>query len=92
MDDIRNPIASVGPLLTIEQAASLVGLAPTTLRDKVTRGEVPHLRLHRVKGVRFTEQHLVAMLDACQVGVGDRFQRGRTQASSGQRPGARGPP
>lgn len=43
---------------TVEEASAILGWAPTTLRDKVTHGKVPHLRLHVRKGVRFTSDHL----------------------------------
>lgn len=46
------------PLYAIAEAASLLGIAPTTLRDRVTAGRVPHVRLHARKGVRFTADQI----------------------------------
>jgi hypothetical protein len=46
------------PEYTLREAAALLGCAWTTLRDKCTRGEVPHHRRHRVKGIYFTEADL----------------------------------
>lgn len=43
---------------TITEAAALIGLAPTTLRDKVTAYEVPHHRYGNVKGVYFTPEDI----------------------------------
>ncbi len=42
----------------MEEAAARLGFAPLTLRDKVTRGEVPHHRSGRLKGVYFTQEDL----------------------------------
>jgi hypothetical protein len=39
---------------TVAEAAQLLGIAPTTLRDRCTRREVPHHRRHTVKGVYLT--------------------------------------
>lgn len=46
------------PLYAVAEAAALLGLAPTTLRDRVTAGLVPHVRLHTRKGVRFTADQI----------------------------------
>jgi len=40
---------------TLPEAAEQLGWAPTTLRDKCGRYEVPHHRRHNVKGIYFTE-------------------------------------
>jgi hypothetical protein len=45
-------------LYGVAEAATLLGLAPTTLRDRVTAGLVPHMRLHTRKGVRFTADQI----------------------------------
>lgn len=47
---------------TIDQAAEHLGCSRWTLRDQVTRGEVPHHRSGRVKGVYFTQDDLDAIL------------------------------
>lgn len=56
LDDVSE--GQVERRYTVAEAAAILGWAPTTLRDKVTRGSVPHLRLHVRKGVRFTPVHL----------------------------------
>lgn len=43
---------------TIAEAAEHLNCSPWTLRDRVTRGEVPHHRRGRVKGVYFTREDL----------------------------------
>jgi excisionase family DNA binding protein len=51
--------------MTIAEAAEYLGISPYTLRDKVTRGEVPHTRiLGNRHGVRFTATHLAAIVAA----------------------------
>lgn len=50
------------PTFTIPQAATLVRCAPTTLRDRCTRGEVPHHRRHRVRGIYFTQLDIEAII------------------------------
>lgn len=60
----RNP-RTVTVMMTEEatynmaQAARILHCSPWTLRDRVTRGEVPHHRSGRVKGVYFTEEDLL---------------------------------
>lgn len=57
-----------GKWLDIEQFAELVGLAPKTIRDMVTRGEIPHRRPGRdkVRGpVRFTSDDVKAFEEQC---------------------------
>lgn len=44
--------------MTISEAAEYLECSPWTLRDQVTRGEVPHHRRGRVKGVYFTREDL----------------------------------
>lgn len=46
----------------MEEAAARLGYAPSTLRDKVTRHEVPHHRSGRLKGVYFTQEDLDKIL------------------------------
>jgi len=51
-----------GPvLLTAHQAALLLGLRESTLRDHTRRGLVPHLRIGRL--LRYREADLLAWLD-----------------------------
>lgn len=59
---------------TIKEAAERLGCPWTTLRDKVTRGTVPHHRLHGVTGVRFTEADLEAIEAMTAVPVGTRYR------------------
>lgn len=51
-----------GPLRNIAEAAEFLGIPPSTLRDKVTARLVPHTRIGR--HVRFTEEHLAAIIAA----------------------------
>ena len=46
------------PTFTIAEAAQALGCSPWTLRDRVSRGEVPHHRRGKVKGVYFTPEDL----------------------------------
>jgi excisionase family DNA binding protein len=46
----------------MEEAADRLGCSPYTLRDRVTRGEVPHHRSGRRKGVYFTQEDLDEIL------------------------------
>lgn len=46
----------------MEEAAARLGCSPYTLRDRVTRGEVPHHRAGRRKGVYFTQEDLDEIL------------------------------
>lgn len=46
--------------LTTEGLAELVGLAPTTVRDMVTKRAIPHTRLGP-KTVRFTPEDVAAI-------------------------------
>jgi excisionase family DNA binding protein len=52
----------MSPLYTIGEAAELLNVPFTWLRDKVTAREVPHTRLGR--HVRFTQTHLSAIIAA----------------------------
>jgi excisionase family DNA binding protein len=47
---------------SIDEAAARLGCSPLTLRDKVTRREVPHRRSGRLKGVYFTQEDLDKIL------------------------------
>lgn len=49
---------------TVDEAAEVLGISPLTLRDWVSRREVPHHRRGRVKGIYFTEGDLDEILDA----------------------------
>ena len=51
-------------LLTIDQAAALLNVPRSWLRDKVTTRQVPHLRLGR--HVRFTPEHLQRIIAASE--------------------------
>jgi excisionase family DNA binding protein len=65
---LRSPGMAGGPMIrlyTIREAAELLNVPFTWLRDKVTARQVPHTRLGR--HVRFTEAHLAKI-----VAEGDR--------------------
>ena len=47
----------------LDEAAEALGISRWTLRDWVSRHEVPHRRRGRVKGVYFTEDDLAEILD-----------------------------
>jgi hypothetical protein len=49
---------------TLDQAAAYLGRSRWTLRDQVTRGEVPHRRRGRVRGIYFTQGDLDQILAA----------------------------
>ena len=49
---------------TLDEAAEVLGISPFTLRDWVSRREVPHHRRCKVKGIYFTESDLEEILDA----------------------------
>ncbi len=49
-------------LLSIKDAAQVLAIPETTLRDKVTAGQVPHTRIGR--HVRFTLRHLELIVEA----------------------------
>jgi len=61
---------------SMEEAATLLRCSRFTLRDRVTRGEVPHHRTGRRKGVYFTQEDL----DAILAGQGRPVGPGRTHA------------
>jgi excisionase family DNA binding protein len=46
-------------LYTIDEATEVLRCRRSWLRDQVTAGTVPHLRLGKVKGVRFTADDLM---------------------------------
>lgn len=48
---------------TLDEAAEALGISRWTLRDWVSRHEVPHRRRGRVNGVYFTEDDLAEILD-----------------------------
>ena len=48
----------------LDEAAEALGISRWTLRDWVSRHEVPHRRRGRVKGVYFTESDLADILDS----------------------------
>ncbi len=56
--------AAIERLLTIKDAALVLAIPETTLRDKVTARHVPHTRIGR--HVRFTPEHLQAIISAGQ--------------------------
>ncbi|WP_315503670.1 helix-turn-helix domain-containing protein [Actinomyces radicidentis] len=59
---------SLTPLLTLEEAASLVGLSASTLRKRAQAGQVPHLKPGgRNAPIRFTEDQVIAIRDAYTV-------------------------
>lgn len=67
MDDIVGNMRTVGQVDTdrtysVAEAASILRCSPATLRDRVTRREVPHHRSGRLKGVYFTEGDLEQIL------------------------------
>ena len=49
---------------SIDEAAEVLGCSRWTLRDRVSRSEVPHHRRGRVKGVYFTETDLNEILES----------------------------
>ena len=65
---------------TIDEAAAWLGYSPLTLRDQVTRREVPHHRRGKVKGVYFTRDDLDQIRSS---------QARPAQAATGVRKGAR---
>lgn len=69
-------------LLTIAEAAVVLNVPFTWLRDKVTAREVPHTRLGR--HVRFTAEHLDQIIRD-----GEQRSRGERVDSSGLSPLAR---
>lgn len=56
----------MGRLYTIDEAASVLNVPRTWVRDKVTAGAVPHTRLGR--HVRFTDAHLAQIVAAGERG------------------------
>jgi excisionase family DNA binding protein len=53
---------SVNRHYTIDEAAEILGVPRTWVRDKVTNRKIPHTRIG--KHVRFTDEHLQAISDA----------------------------
>lgn len=66
---------------SLDEAAEVLGCSRWTLRDWVTRGEVPHRRVGRVKGVYFTDEDLAAIRAARA-----RPVTARTPGGHGRRP------
>ena len=56
-------IATDDEILGYEAASELINLSPSTMRAKVSRGEVPHFRLS-ARCVRFSRKTLLAWLAA----------------------------
>ena len=46
---------------TLAEAAALIGMAPTTLRDRCTRHAVPHHRRFEKRGIYFTDDDIAAI-------------------------------
>ena len=64
----------------MEEAATALGCSRFTLRDRVTRGEVPHRRSGRRKGVYFTQEDLDEIRAGQARGVTAKSARGRATA------------
>jgi excisionase family DNA binding protein len=64
-------------IYSMEQAATALGLSRWTLRDRVTKGEVPHHRSGRLKGVFFTQEDLDKILAGQARQATSRGARGR---------------
>jgi excisionase family DNA binding protein len=60
-------IATLGRLYSITEAAEILNVPRTWLRDKVTARAVPHTRLGR--HVRFSDAHLAAIIQAGEKGA-----------------------
>jgi excisionase family DNA binding protein len=56
-------------MYSLDEAAALLRCSRWTLRDQVTRGEVPHHRRGRVKGVYFTLANLEEIVASQARGV-----------------------
>jgi excisionase family DNA binding protein len=52
---------------TMAEAADLIGVTETFLRDAVTERRIRHRRLGKGRGVRFTREDLTTFLDECVV-------------------------
>lgn len=60
-------------LLTIKQAAPLLGISVDTLREKVWGGEIDYINLNpygKQIHARFTQKHLKDFLKKCEVKAG----------------------
>ena len=65
---------------SMREAAAQLGCSPYTLRDRVTRGEVPHHRSGRRKGVYFTQGDLDEILAGQARRATAKWARGRATA------------
>jgi excisionase family DNA binding protein len=72
----------VGRLYTIAEAAEVLNVPATWLRDKVTAGAVPHTRLGR--HVRFTEAHLEEIVAAGERSIPRQPSPGRPTTPTGR--------
>lgn len=70
-------------LMTVREAAEVLGLRESWLSDRAKRREIPHRRLGRL--VRFTEADLRAIVDDAQAPA----RPARTSALSGPLPSRR---
>lgn len=59
-------------LYTLDEAAELLGVRRSWLRDQVTADAVPHVRLGKVKGIRFTPDDLVEIIESRRQRPGGR--------------------
>jgi excisionase family DNA binding protein len=72
----------IGPLYSITEAAQILNVPRTWLRDKVTARAVPHTRLGR--HVRFTEAHLAEIIDDGQQRPGPTGDERRGPGAGGR--------
>jgi excisionase family DNA binding protein len=67
MDSDNNTKARV-ILLTVVQAASRLGISPSTIYQLVAARRIEHLRIGNGRGgIRFTNELLAAYLESCRV-------------------------
>lgn len=61
-------MAGVAVPLTVKQAASRLGVSPSTLYQLVSARKIAHLRVGTGRGgIRFTDAQLAGYLDECSV-------------------------
>ncbi|HEX3827274.1 MAG TPA: helix-turn-helix domain-containing protein [Sporichthyaceae bacterium] len=72
----------IGPLYSISEAAQILNVPRTWLRDKVTARAVPHTRLGR--HVRFTDAHLAAIIERGEQATPSRTEDVRGLAPTGR--------
>jgi excisionase family DNA binding protein len=65
------------PLLTVKQFAYAVGLSPKTVRQKVWRREIEHIKIGR--SVRFSPEMVQKLIDAGTVRVASAEDVGVTK-------------